>query len=211
MTTRRDVLVGGVAAAIAGSHAGHVRAQDYPAKPVRILRLDRSRRDGRHARALAGIAPDADDGPAVLCREPRRRRQYHRHRPGREIAAGRLHLPALRRHHHHQSHYLQEATLRRAARPRADHAAGVAAERAGGASLAAVQDAGGVHRRGQGEARPDQLRVGRRRQQSASLDGAPEVHDRHRRRARAVQGRRPGDVGPAGRARRVDGVERRVG
>ena len=37
MTTRRDVLVGGIAAAFAGSHAGHVRAQDYPAKPVRIL------------------------------------------------------------------------------------------------------------------------------------------------------------------------------
>ena len=37
MTTRRDVLVGGIAAAIAGSHAGDVRAQDYPAKPVRIL------------------------------------------------------------------------------------------------------------------------------------------------------------------------------
>ena len=37
MTTRRDVLVGGIAAAFAGSHAGQVRAQDYPAKPVRIL------------------------------------------------------------------------------------------------------------------------------------------------------------------------------
>ena len=37
MTTRRDVLVGGIAAAFAGSHAGHVLAQDYPAKPVRIL------------------------------------------------------------------------------------------------------------------------------------------------------------------------------
>ena len=63
------------------------------------------------------------------------------------------------------------------------------------------QDARGVHRGRQGEARPDQLRLGRRRQQSASVDGAPEGHDRHRRRARALQGRRPGDVRPVGRAR----------
>ena len=38
-----------------------------------------------------------------------------------------------------------------------------------------------------------------------------EGHDRHRRRARAVQGRRSGDVRPAGRARRLHGVQRGVG
>jgi tripartite-type tricarboxylate transporter receptor subunit TctC len=35
--TRRDFLAGGAAAALVGSHCGVVLAQDYPAKPVKIL------------------------------------------------------------------------------------------------------------------------------------------------------------------------------
>ena len=68
-----------------------------------------------------------------------------------------------------------------------------------------------LHRRRQGEARHDQLRLRRRRQQSAPVDGALEDHDRDRCRPCPLQGRRPRDVGPAGWTRDVDGVERRFG
>ena len=52
--------------------------------------------------------------------------------------------------------------------------------------------------------------LGRRRQQPAPGDGAAEIPHRHRRDARAVQGRRAGDAGHARRPCHVDGVERRL-
>ena len=54
-------------------------------------RAVRARRRHRYLRPRAGAVPVAVDGPAVLHREPPRRRQHDRHRGGREIGARRLH------------------------------------------------------------------------------------------------------------------------
>ena len=187
--------------------AGAQAQAPWPTKPVKILvptapggTADAT---GAHVRA----APGQGAGPAVLRREPRRRRQHARHRLRGPLAGRRLHAAARRRHHHHQSSRLQEAAVRRAARSHAGDPDDLGAERAGGASVAADEDAGGLRRRGQGGARPAQLWLGRRRQQSSPGDGAAQVPDRHRGHARALQGRRPGAAGHARRPRHVDGLE----
>ena len=120
-----------------------------------------ARRRHRHLGARAGAISLAVDGPAILHREPPRRRQHDRHRGRGTLGARRLHAADDREHAHHQSSHLQEGAVRRRPRLRADLAGGVAAEPAGGAPLGAGALAHRIDRARQAEARPADLRLRR--------------------------------------------------
>ena len=161
-------------------------ARDPPRRAVRRGRRHRQSRAHHRAAGQQGARPADRD------REPAGRRQRDRHGRGREVGARRLHA-GDDRHLDRREPEPQAAALRHAEGLRAGEPARDRAGDPDGASEGAGEDAAGVRRAREGAARQVQLRVGRQRRLDASRRRAAQAGGRHRRRARALQGHRPGD------------------
>ena len=93
--------------------AGKAHAQaDYPSKPVKIIVPSAPGGGTDIAARVLAQALSQIDGPAVLHREPPRRRQHDRHRGGGTLGARWLHAADDREHAHHQPPHLQEGAVR---------------------------------------------------------------------------------------------------
>ena len=195
------------------------RADDPGGRSVRRRRRQRHRRPHRARAGLeAGQAADRD-------REPGGRGRHHRGHGGRQVTAERLHHPGALVVLQRRLLALPEPPLRHVQRFRRGHPARQDADRAGDRAGQGIQDRRRPDRRGQGQARRDELRFRRHRLGVASRRRALSAERRHRGPAHSVQGpergvhrshggthrllfsaARPGlaagQGGPAGRARR---------
>ena len=194
----RSMLAVLTAAVVGGAAQAQDGAKDYPNRPIRLDCRFRRRRHRRSRRAAAWRPHHARDLPAGRGREPLRRRRHGRGAGGRQGARGRLH--ARRR-------------ALRAACDQSVRAEGVSARRAQGSSAGggdrrgaaddrhqrrrSGEDAEGVRRARQSQARHHELCVGGLRLAAASVGGRIPAPGRRQPRARAVQGQPAGDHRPA--------------
>ena len=164
-------------------------------------RRQRHRHGRAHPRRRAGRA----DRPADHRRRPAGRRAHRRARPHREGGAGRLH--ALhgpdRRAGDHAPPGGQPALCHRA-RFSADRGRGQGPSAACGIADDTVPDRPGACRLRQAESGKTLECVVEQRLARPCRRRAVQVHDRHRHRARALQGRRAGDQRPDRGARAAD-------
>ena len=164
---------------------------------------------GRRSRRCAGARGRSrhEHGarPVRRHRQPRRRGRRARRRRRRQGRAGRNDHRARRLRRDDGAAVHAAGALRRAARPRADHAGRAQFRRAGHASEARLQDGRRSRRVREGEPEEGQFRVGRDRHVDPSVGRALRLGVGHPARARALcQGRGAGDHRSARRPRRHD-------
>ena len=174
MLNRRTLLLSGAALAAGLAPA---RAQDYPARPIRIIvPLAAGGMADILARVIAQKITEA--GHTARGGEPHRRRGRDRRGRGREVAGGRLHAADGPARHAGDPRAPAEAALRPGEGFRAGDPCGDRAERAAGQQFGAGHLARRADRLRQGQSGQAHLRVAGQR-----LD---RPHDR-----RAIQGRWP--------------------
>ena len=157
-------------------------AQHHGDHPVR------ARQCQRHHRAHRARAGRQADGPAHHHRQPRRRRRHHRRRPGgaRRRRTATPSCSIRRRSAPPMSRTRRCPTTRSTISSRWPRSA--SAERAGGRAVEGMEDRRRSDRRRQGQARRDELRLGRHRRGLASCRGKIQRRRRHQGPARSVQG-----------------------
>ena len=189
-TTRGARAAGGRRHGARRSRAGRrrfSRAADHTGGAVRAERRQRHHGPPRR-RAHGQGARAADRG-----REPAGRRRQYRLAPGRAQRARRLHDAAgVHRHHRHQSEPLRQSRLRPGQGPHADRLDRHQPRGAGGASVAAGENAQGADRLRQGQSRPAQLRLVGRRHRGPCRDRDAGGRRRHQGGAGSLQGHRSG-------------------
>ena len=135
--------------------ASSAQAQSsWPAKPVKNSRAHRAGRHRRRRRHACSRSTSARSWASSSTSRTAAAPAAPRHRIRGGVAGRRLHA-AARRRTIASNHFVYKKLPYDVLRDLAPSAAGVAAERAGGASDAAVQDAGGIHRCRQGESGQD--------------------------------------------------------
>ena len=201
-TSRRDWIAGAMAST-ALLYAGSAAAQAYPQRPVRVI-VPYAPGGGTDvfSRLLAAqmereFRPDADH------RQPRRRRQHHRHPGGGERTARRLHDRDGRQRLRDQSRPVQgQAALRHAPR---FHPGVVAIADATGVvrePVLAVQDRAGADRVCQGQSGQADICIGRHRNRHSPRRRAVPAGDGDRDRDHPLPRRRSSARGfPVGQGR----------
>ena len=209
-------------------HTGHANRKTTPAWCLRRgvrggHRLARARRfgagvsiqtDPRHRPLCSGRwrrPSRAPGGPAALGSpqaaggrgEPGRRQQHDRHAYGGRRAQGRLHAGARDTGVRDDAVAHQEPSLRHAEGLHPGRDDRLHAARARRASERAGENHEGVHRAREGESGHAQLRVPRRGHDAGAFGLDVQLHDRHRRGAGALQGKRARRDRPPRRKRPV--------
>ena len=167
----------------------------YPDKPIHfIVAFVPGGATDTFARQISNDLQEALGQPVVIENRPGAG-GYHRLEPRRLLRSGRLHAAACGERGRHQPGALQEIEIQL----RSDHAirrggraCGVAVG-AGRRQQRAGQVRGGAARLFEDRAAEDELRLRRRRLRLAPQLRGVHGQDRHAGRARALQGRRPGD------------------
>ena len=197
MTDLRAVVA---IALVTAAHAAAAQSA-YPNRTIQMIVPLAAASAVDNAARIRRAAHVAEHGTGDRHREPARRGGPDRRRSRGQGCARRLHHRRLQRQHH--DHAAESARDHAVGHPqglRADIAGGHGRVGTGGEQRRTLQDRGRSDRRGQGESRQDQLRLGRQRQPAARRDGSVRDDGRHFTDACAVQGR------DAGGARRCVGT-----
>ena len=185
------------------------------ARPVSVAadqadRADPARRCSRYCRTRHRPEAFRDSRRAGRRRQSRGLQRQHRRRPGREIAARRLHAAARPgQPGRDQSAPVREDAVRSAEGSRTGRDPGREPVRARRQPVAAGEEFPGIHRIRAPYDAAAAVRFRRQRQPAPSVDGNIEAARRDRYAARAVQGRCAGDDGDR-RRRHCGDVRRHV-